>query len=255
MRLLNISFKNQDGIELSAMLDMPDDWNPLSYALFAHCFTCSKNLKALSYISRALVDKGIAVLRFDFTGLGESEGEFSDTNFSSNIGDLVSASEFLKSEYEPPQLLIGHSLGGAAVLQAAELITSVRAVVTIAAPSEPLHVARHFESSREEIETSGEAQVSIAGREFKIKKQFIDDLQKNSMLGKIRNLKKPLLILHSPLDEVVSIDNASDIFLAAKHPKSFVSLITADHLLTDSNDSQYAGDLIAVWAKRFLLKD
>ncbi len=255
MRLLNISFKNQDGLELSARLDMPDDGNPQAYALFAHCFTCSKNLKALSYISRALVDKGIAVLRFDFTGLGESEGEFSDTNFSSNIGDLVSASEFLKSEHEPPRLLIGHSLGGAAVLQAAQLMPSIAAVVTIAAPSEPLHVACHFESSREEIETSGEAQVSIAGREFKIKKQFLDDLQKNSMLGKIRNLKKPLLILHSPLDEVVSIDNASDIFLAAKHPKSFVSLITADHLLTDSNDSQYAGDLIAVWAKRFLLKD
>lgn len=254
MRLLNISFKNQDGLELSARLDLPDNENPIAYALFAHCFTCSKNLKALAHISRALVDKGIAVLRFDFTGLGESQGEFSDTNFSSNIEDLVSAAEFMEAEYEPPQFLIGHSLGGAAVLQSTELIPSVRAVVTIAAPSEPLHVARHFESSREEIETAGEAQVSIAGREFKIKKQFIDDLEKNSMLGKIRNLKKPLLILHSPIDEVVGIDNASDIFLAAKHPKSFISLVTADHLLSHSSDSQYAGEVIAVWVKRFLLK-
>lgn len=253
MRLLNIHFKNQDSLELSARLDLPDNENPIAYALFAHCFTCSKNLKALAHISRALVNKGIAVLRFDFTGLGESEGEFSDTNFSSNIEDLFSAAEFLKSEYEAPKILIGHSLGGAAVLQATKLIPSVRAVVTIAAPSEPLHVARHFGNSREEIEISGEAQVSISGREFKIKKQFIDDLEKNSMLGKIRNLRKPLLILHSPVDEIVGIDNASDIFLAAKHPKSFVSLVTADHLLSDSTDSQYAGEVIAVWAKPFLL--
>lgn len=253
MRLLNTSFKNSDGLDLSARLDMPDSETPVGYALFAHCFTCSKNLKALSHISRALVDKGIAVLRFDFTGLGESEGELADTNFSSNIQDLVCAAEFLELQYESPKLLIGHSLGGAAVLQAAELIPSVDAVVTIAAPSELLDLARHFETSRDEIEVHGEAQVSIAGREFKIKKQFIDDLEKKSMLGKVKNLKKALLILHSPLDEVVGIDNASDIFLAAKHPKSFVSLVTADHLLTDSKDSEYAGEVIAVWAKRFLL--
>lgn len=254
MNLKKIAFQNRAGLELAARLDLPEVEKPIAYALFAHCFTCSKNLKALAQISKSLVQNGIGVLRFDFTGLGDSEGEFSDTNFSSNIDDLISAAEFLESEYEAPQLLIGHSLGGAAVLQASEYIKDSKMVVTIAAPSEPLHVANHFGEHREEIDLAGEAVISIGEREFKIKKQFIDDLEKNSMLGKIKNLRKALLILHSPFDEIVSIDNASDIFLAAKHPKSFVSLVSADHLLSDSRDSQYAGEVIAAWSKRFLLE-
>ena len=252
MKLQKLYFKNRDGLDLSAQLDLPSDGKPVAYALFAHCFTCSKNLKAISYISRSLVAEGIAILRFDFTGLGESEGDFSDTNFSSNKDDLISAAEFLGKEYEPPKILIGHSLGGAAVLLAAERIPSTKAVAVINAPSEPTHLIIHLESKREEIEEKGEAEISIAGRTFKIKKQLLEDLEQNHMEGKIRNLRKPLLILHSPTDNVVGIDNATRIFINAKHPKSFVSLDKADHLLSDQSDSLYAGSLIATWVKKYV---
>lgn len=252
MSIEKIYFQNQDGAMLAAQLDLPNNGKPVAYALFAHCFTCSKNLKAISYISRSLVAEGIAVLRFDFTGLGESEGDFSDTNFSSNKDDLISAAEFLGKEYEPPKILIGHSLGGAAVLLAAERIPSTKAVAVINAPSEPTHLIIHLESKREEIEEKGEAEISIAGRTFKIKKQLLDDLEQNHMEGKIRNLRKPLLILHSPTDNVVGIDNATRIFINAKHPKSFVSLDKADHLLSDQSDSLYAGSLIATWVKKYV---
>jgi len=252
MKLQKLYFKNRDGLDLSAQLDLPSDGKPVAYALFAHCFTCSKNLKAISYISRSLVAEGIAILRFDFTGLGESEGDFSDTNFSSNKDDLISAAEFLGKEYEPPKILIGHSLGGAAVLLAAERIPSTKAVAVINAPSEPTHLIIHLESKREEIEGKGEAEISIAGRTFKIKKQLLEDLEQNHMEGKIRNLRKPLLILHSPTDNVVGIDNATRIFINAKHPKSFVSLDKADHLLSDQSDSLYAGSLIATWVKKYV---
>jgi len=252
MSIEKIYFQNQDGAMLAAQLDLPNNGKPEAYALFAHCFTCSKNLKAISYISRSLVAEGIAVLRFDFTGLGESEGDFSDTNFSSNKDDLISAAEFLGKEYEPPKILIGHSLGGAAVLLAAERIPSTKAVAVINAPSEPTHLIIHLESKREEIEEKGEAEISIAGRTFKIKKQLLEDLEQNHMEGKIRNLRKPLLILHSPTDNVVGIDNATRIFINAKHPKSFVSLDKADHLLSDQSDSLYAGSLIATWVKKYV---
>lgn len=252
MKLQKLYFKNRDGLDLSAQLDLPSDGKPVAYALFAHCFTCSKNLKAISYISRSLVAEGIAILRFDFTGLGESEGDFSDTNFSSNKDDLISAAEFLGKEYEPPKILIGHSLGGAAVLLAAERIPSTKAVAVINAPSEPTHLIIHLESKREEIEEKGEAEISIAGRTFRIKKQLLEDLEQNHMEGKIRNLRKPLLILHSPTDNVVGIDNATRIFINAKHPKSFVSLDKADHLLSDQSDSLYAGSLIATWVKKYV---
>ena len=252
MSIEKIYFQNQDGAMLAAQLDLPSDGKPVAYALFAHCFTCSKNLKAISYISRSLVAEGIAILRFDFTGLGESEGDFSDTNFSSNKDDLISAAEFLGKEYEPPKILIGHSLGGAAVLLAAERIPSTKAVAVINAPSEPTHLIIHLESKREEIEEKGEAEISIAGRTFKIKKQLLEDLEQNHMEGKIRNLRKPLLILHSPTDNVVGIDNATRIFINAKHPKSFVSLDKADHLLSDQSDSLYAGSLIATWVKKYV---
>ena len=252
MNIEKIYFQNQDGAMLAAQLDLPNNGKPEAYALFAHCFTCSKNLKAISYISRSLVAEGIAILRFDFTGLGESEGDFSDTNFSSNKDDLISAAEFLGKEYEPPKILIGHSLGGAAVLLAAERIPSTKAVAVINAPSEPTHLIIHLESKREEIEEKGEAEISIAGRTFKIKKQLLEDLEQNHMEGKIRNLRKPLLILHSPTDNVVGIDNATRIFINAKHPKSFVSLDKADHLLSDQSDSLYAGSLIATWVKKYV---
>lgn len=252
MRIEKLYFKNQDGIKLAARLDLPIDMKPLAYALFAHCFTCSKNLKAISHISRSLVAEGIAILRFDFTGIGESEGDFSNTNFSSNKDDLISAAEFLGREYEPPKILIGHSLGGAAVLLAADRIPSSRAVAVINAPSEPTHLLIHLESKRGEIEEKGEAEISIAGRSFRIKKQLLDDLELSYMQGKIRNLRRALLVLHSPIDNVVGIDNASHVFENAKHPKSFISLDKADHLLSNERDSRYAGAIIATWAKKYI---
>ncbi|MGD2269531.1 MAG: bifunctional alpha/beta hydrolase/OsmC family protein, partial [Desulfobacterales bacterium] len=233
-------------------LDLPVDSRPLAYAIFAHCFTCTKNIKATANISRALAREGIAVFRFDFTGLGESEGDFADTNFSSNVDDLVAAAEFLAAEFEAPRILIGHSLGGAAILQAAPKIPSSVAVATIGAPSDPSHVMRAMGPFKEKIETDGEAEVMLAGRAFKIKKQFIQDLEMTHMRDTIQNLKKSLVVFHSPLDQTVGIENAARIFKAARHPKSFISLDKADHLLTNPQDSQYVGMVIAVWARKFI---
>ncbi len=246
MRSEKITFKGALGEKLSGRIDMPEG-EIVSCALFAHCFTCSKNLRAVGNITKALASKGIETLRFDFTGLGESEGDFADTNFSSNIDDLIAAANFMKSRSGGPAILIGHSLGGAAVLQAAHKLDSVKAVVTIGAPSEPKHVEKHFESKKEEIERDGEAVVKLAGRPFKVKKQFLDDLEKSKMDKYITNLDKALLVMHAPLDETVSVDNAADIYKSAKHPKSFVSLHQADHLLTEEAYSLYAGSLIAEW--------
>lgn len=248
-----IKFKNRKNYELTGIVQLPDK-KPTAFILFAHCFTCSKNIKALGHISDSLVKNGIGVLRFDFTGLGESEGEFSDTNFSSNIEDLADAASYMKEHFEAPSVLIGHSLGGAAVLAAAGEIQSCRAVVTIAAPSSPDHILRHI-GNVEEIEEKGIGRVNIAGREFNIKKQFIDDVEKQSLSEKIKQLNMPLLILHSPYDRIVGIDNATEIFLAAKHPKSFVSLDKADHLLSDPNDSANAGYLIASWVRKYITND
>jgi putative redox protein len=248
MRTEKTLFTNHEGARLSARLDLPVGGPPAAYALFAHCFTCGKDLSVIRRISEALTSRGIAVFRFDFTGLGESDGDFADTSFSSNVEDLVAAADFLRTNHEAPQLLVGHSLGGAAVLMAASHIEECSAVVTIGAPSEPSHVKKHLACSLEEIEERGVADVKIAGRTFQVKKQFLDDLDEAASKERIAALGRALLILHSPVDEVVGIDNASEIFTAARHPKSFVSLEGADHLLTRAKDATFAGDVLAAWA-------
>ncbi|MGD9182714.1 MAG: alpha/beta fold hydrolase [Desulfobacterales bacterium] len=252
MQFKKLEFKNKDGQTLSARLDLPLDGKPLAYALFAHCFTCSKNIKAIAHISRALTREGLAVLRFDFTGLGESEGDFADTNFSSNVDDLIAAADFLESNYEAPKILIGHSFGGAAVLQAAGRVSASAAVVTIAAPADPRHVKHALGSVTEAIQSRGEADVNLAGRTFTLKKQFLDDLEFVNMKATLQNLSRALLVLHSPIDETVGIENAAHIFQAARHPKSFISLDKADHLLSDPEDSLYAGSVIAAWALKYV---
>ena len=252
MQFKKLEFKNKDDQTLSARLDLPVDGKPLAYALFAHCFTCSKNIKAIAHISRALTRAGLAVLRFDFTGLGESEGDFADTNFSSNVDDLIVAADFLESNYEAPQILIGHSFGGAAVLQAAARISASAAVVTIGAPADPQHVKNALGSATETIQSRGEADINLAGRTFKLKKQFLDDLEFVNMKATLQNLNKALLVLHSPLDETVGIENAAQIFQTARHPKSFISLDKADHLLSNPVDSLYAGAVIAAWAFKYV---
>ena len=252
MRSEKISFTNQHGDELAARLDRPEAGAAEAVVLFAHCFTCSKNLNAVGNISRALTDQGLAVLRFDFTGLGESEGDFADTNFSSNVDDLVVAADFLATHHEAPRILVGHSLGGAAVLQAAHRIKAAQAVATIGAPCDPQHVQHLLEDSIDEIEATGQARVTLAGRTFTIKKQFLDDLQETRMQETIRTLDRALLIFHAPLDNTVGIDNAARIFKAAKHPKSFISLDEADHLLTHEADSRYVGTVLAAWARKYV---
>ena len=249
-----LEFRGSDGSTLAARLDRPTG-EPRAWALFAHCFTCGKDIFAASRISAALAERGFAVLRFDFTGLGASEGDFANTNFSSNIEDLLAAADHLRTHHEAPSLLIGHSLGGAAVLAAAHRVPEARAVVSIAAPSEPSHVKHLFHSSIEEIEASGEAEVRLAGRPFRIKKQFLEDLEEQTMRSAIRGFGKlgqALLVLHSPKDELVDIDHARRIYEAALHPKSFVSLDDADHLLTRRADAEYAADLLASWASKYL---
>ena len=252
MNSKKITFDNRKGLPLAARLDLPESGTPAAIALFAHCFTCSKNLKAVGNIAAALCRNGIGVMRFDFTGLGESEGEFADTNFSSNVEDLIDAATFLESELEAPKILIGHSLGGAAVLQAAAKLPEIAAIATIGAPFEPSHVTHLMEEKREAIEQKGEAVVSIAGRPFTIKRQFLDDLDGVKMEATVRNLKRPLLIFHSPIDATVGIENARAMFETARHPKSFLSLDQADHLLSDSCDSEYVGIVLAAWAQKYL---
>lgn len=251
MNSKNIEFTGTFGDTLSARLDSAEGDNK-EFALFAHCFTCSKNLKAVGHITKSLAERGISTLRFDFTGLGQSDGEFANTNFSSNVDDLLAAAEYMKAEYEAPSLLIGHSLGGAAVLHAAHELDSVKAVATIGAPSDPTHVKENFAMKLDEIEETGEAEVTLAGRPFKIKKQFLDDLEAAGSKDKISTLNRALLIMHAPLDDTVGIDNAAKLYSGAKHPKSFVSLHRADHLLTDPEFSRYSGNLIAQWSKIYI---
>lgn len=249
-----IEFPGSAGHLLAARLDRPS--GPVrAFALFAHCFTCSKDLAAASRIARALARRGIAVLRFDFTGLGHSEGEFANTNFSSNVGDLVAAADYLRAEHRAPELLIGHSLGGSAVLVAAARIPEAVAVATIGAPADPGHVARLFAAHADEIAEHGEAEVELAGRRFRIRRQLLDDLAAQRLEPAVAHLRKALLVLHAPLDEVVGIENASRIFQAATHPKSFVSLDSADHLLRRPADAAYAADVLAAWASRYLPDD
>jgi putative redox protein len=252
MQLQKFDIPTPGGHRLAALLDLPLDGKPLAYALFAHCFTCSKDLRAVYHISRALTRERIAVLRFDFTGLGQSGGDFGDTSFLSNVQDLITVADFMEASFEGPRLLIGHSLGGAAVIRAAAAIDSCRAVVTIAAPADPRHVAKTLGSAAQIISATGEADVTIAGRTFTVRKKFLDDLENVDPDAAIRNLNRALLIMHSPKDDTVGIENAARIFQTARHPKSFVSLDEADHLLSKVNDSRYAGAVIAAWARRYI---
>ncbi|TCU40780.1 putative redox protein [Rhizobium azibense] len=249
-----LQFAGHSGATLAARLDMPN--GPLrAYALFAHCFTCSKDLAAARRIAAELAREGIAVMRFDFTGLGSSEGEFASTNFSSNVADLLAAADYLRKHYRAPSVLIGHSLGGAAVLAVARNIPEVRAVATIGAPADVGHVLKNLGTSLEAIEKSGAAEVDLAGRKFLLKKQFVEDARAHRLKDAVAGLKKPLLILHAPLDGTVGIENANEIFLSARHPKSFISLDTADHLLTDPEDATFAGRVISGWLTRYLAAD
>ena len=246
-----IEFPGHDGGLLAGLLESPDD-TPRANVVFAHCFTCGKDIAAASRIARRLVAEGFAVLRFDFTGLGSSDGDFANTSFSSNVQDLVAAAEYLREQTLAPALLVGHSLGGAAVLAAAHALPEVRGVVTIGAPADPDHVAHLFACDLEAIRRDGQAEVDLAGRRFTISRQFIDDLNEQQQPDRIAALRKALLVFHSPVDVTVGIDNAERIFRAAKHPKSFVSLDNADHLLSRREDADYVGATIAAWASRYL---
>jgi putative redox protein len=251
LRTERFQFSGADGQQLAATLDLPDT-PPVAYALFAHCFTCGMNVLAAKRIATALAAHGIAVLRFDFTGIGASEGEFANTTFSSNVADLVRAADHLRETRMAPAILIGHSLGGAAVLAAAERIPEAKAVVTIAAPSDPVHVTGMFKDRVEDIRRDGDVEVQLAGRPFRIKREFLDDVAEQNLTTRIGKLRKALLILHSPTDNTVGIDNATHIFVAAKHPKSFISLTGADHLLNQKRDAEYVAHVVAAWVERYL---
>jgi uncharacterized OsmC-like protein/pimeloyl-ACP methyl ester carboxylesterase len=251
MPIERFDFPNARGDKLSALLDRPAG-APVAFALFAHCFTCGKDVLAAKRIAEGLTARGIAVLRFDFTGLGASEGEFANTTFSSNVADLVAAASHLRKMYQPPAVLIGHSLGGAAILAAAGQIPEARAVVTIAAPADPGHVTGLFRQHVADIQQQGEVEVQLAGRPFRIRKEFLEDVAMQKLEQSLRDLRKALLVLHSPTDDLVGIENASAIFTAAKHPKSFVSLSGADHLLSRRADAVYVAEVIAAWSERYL---
>lgn len=251
MRTERFQFTGEGGHQLAAALDLPD--GPVTaYALFAHCFTCGKDVLAAKRIAVALAAKGIAVLRFDFTGLGSSEGDFANSTFSSNVADLVHAADHLRETRGPPAILIGHSLGGAAILAAAGKIPDAKAVVTVAAPSDPAHVTHFFKDRIEDIRSQGQVEVQLAGRPFNIKREFLDDIAEHGLMAHVARLHKALLVMHSPTDDTVGIDNATNIFMAARHPKSFVSLSGADHLLSNKRDSAYVADVIAAWAERYV---
>jgi len=247
-----VQFPGASGALLAARLDLPSGQAPRAFVLFAHCFTCSKDTKATTLIAEALADAGLATLRFDFTGLGGSEGEFANTDFSSNVADLVAAARWLEANHRAPAMLVGHSLGGAAVLAATAQIPSATAVVTINAPSDPAHLGKLFAGREDEIRARGAAEVNLAGRTFTIRREFLDDIAGQKIVQAVRDLKRALLVMHAPADTTVSVEHASAIFLAAKHPKSFVSLDTADHLLTRREDARYAASVLAAWASRYL---
>ena len=248
---MKVEFTGSGGETLAGLLDRPLG-EPRAYAVFAHCFTCSKDVFAASRISRRLTDHGFAVFRFDFTGLGQSGGDFGNASFSSNVADLVLAADHLREAYSAPALLVGHSLGGAAVLAAAALVPETTAVVTIGAPSDPGHVTHLLAHVRPEIEASGSAEVTLSGRTFRIQKQFLDDIAAQPQRERVAALGRALLVLHSPSDDQVGVENAAELFAAARHPKSFVSLDGADHLLTDRADAAWAADVIAAWAGRYV---
>lgn len=245
-----ISFTGHDGSTLAGLMELPEG-EVTGHALFAHCFTCGKDIVAASRISRALAASGFAVLRFDFTGLGSSEGDFANTNFSSNVQDLLAAADYMRENLAAPDILIGHSLGGTAVLKAAGSIEELKGVVTVGAPADATHVAKQFGCDLDVIKEKGEAEVDLAGRKFTIKKQFIDDIGDQS-LEHVGKLRKALLVFHSPVDTVVSINEAEKIYRTAKHPKSFISLDTADHLLSKQPDANYVAGMISTWAAKYI---
>lgn len=251
MRTQRLEFTGHDGAVLAARLDLPTG-KPAAFALFAHCFTCSKDIPAARRISQRLASLGVAVLRFDFTGLGHSGGEFANTGFSSNVLDLYEAAEYLREHYSAPQLLIGHSLGGAAMLVAARQIPEAKAVVTIGAPASPEHVLHNFGNSLETICSEGKAEVDLGGRLFQINRNFVDEIAEIKLEQSVAQLKKALLVMHAPMDETVELENAARLFQMAKHPKSFVTLDDADHLLSSPKDAEYAAELISTWAQRYI---
>ncbi len=251
MKNQKLEIKNNEGLKLQAYLELPANQKPNHYAIFAHCFTCTSSLSAVKNISRALTNHGFGVVRFDFTGLGKSEGEFADSHFSANVEDLIAVSDFMKSNYKAPALLVGHSLGGAAVISAAAQLDNVKAIATIGAPSTVNHVTHLFSHGINEIKEKGEVEVNIGGRPFKINNDFVEDFDKTDLPTVIKNLRKPILILHSPIDTIVGIKNAEQLYHNAHHPKSFVTLDDADHLLTNMRDSIYAGNVIGAWVQRY----
>lgn len=253
-KLVKVEFKNKEGLTLSGRLHLPAG-TIKTFAVYAHCFTCSKDIKAARNICQYLSERGIAALRFDFTGLGDSEGEFVDTNFTTNVTDLLSASKFLEENYQAPEIMIGHSLGGAAALVAASKLESIKAVSTINSPCHPKHVARHMAGAEEQILWNGEADIEISGRSLKIKKHFLDDLKAYDMEEVFRDLDAAVLVFHAPHDETVNIQNATMIFQLAQHPKSFISLDSADHLIMNNEDAKYIASSIDAWAGRYVKFD
>lgn len=251
MKSQKLEIENEKGVKLQAYLELPANQNPNYFAVFAHCFTCTSTLSAVKNISRSLTNHDFGVVRFDFTGLGRSEGEFSDSHFSSNVSDLKAVSAYLEKHYQAPSLLVGHSLGGAAVIVAASQLESVKAVATVGAPATVEHVTHLFSHGFDAIQEKGEVEVNIGGRPFNINKEFVDDFSKTDLPEITRNLRKPLLIMHSPLDTVVPVENAEQLYKTAYHPKSFVSLDQADHLLSNARDSEYAGNVIGTWVQRY----
>lgn len=250
--MANITFKNTQGIELSGYLQKPAGQDPIAFAIFAHCFTCTKDIKAAKYIADALVKKGIGVLRFDFTGLGNSKGHFTDSHFTSNVTDIVAAADYLKQHFRSPEILVGHSLGGTASLSAAKLIPSSKAIATIGSPADAHHILHILDDREEELQANGQVDVQIGEQSYTITQQFVEDIRQQHVKDDVRRLGKALLVMHSPLDDIVSINQASELFMRAKHPKSFVSLDNADHLLSDPADSRYTAHVLTAWVSRYL---
>ena len=251
MKRQKLNIPNKKGQILNAYLELPANQKPSIYTIFAHCFTCTSSLSAVKNISRSLTNHGFGVVRFDFTGLGRSEGEFQDSHFSANVSDLIAVNNFISENYQAPALLVGHSLGGAAVLVAASKLNNIKTVATVGAPADVNHVKHLFSHGIEDVETKGEVEINIGGRPFKINKDFVDDFNKTDLPTIVASLKKPLLIMHSPIDKTVGIKNAEKIYHSAHHPKSFVTLDNADHLLMNPDDSSYAGNIIGTWAQRY----
>lgn len=254
MKSQKLKITNRKGLILNAQLELPANQKPNYYAIFAHCFTCSSSLSAVRHVSRSLTQDGFAVVRFDFTGLGRSEGAFADSHFSANVDDLLDVHAYMAEHYDAPSLLVGHSLGGAAVLVAASKLDAVKAVATVGAPATVTHVKHLFSHGVDEVEEKGEAEVNIGGRPFKINKDFLEAFDKTDLPSIVKGLRKPLLIMHSPFDKIVGVENAEQLYKTAFHPKSFVTLDNADHLLTQEKDSRYVGEVIGTWAKRYFPK-